>query len=151
MRRDLGDEYLADALSEAEADEGLVLTCQMVPSSDCIIAVPVPSSACKVKPAEHGADVEFGRACVRQHDHPEAQARQAGRAGVPSRPVRESRGSRDERASLLLVQFKVGASEASFLIRNVPGGLMSGWLASEARPGARMTFVGPQAASSCAR
>ena len=40
---DLGDEYLEDALSGQEAEEGMVLTCQMVPSSDCVIAVPVPS------------------------------------------------------------------------------------------------------------
>jgi benzoate/toluate 1,2-dioxygenase reductase subunit len=39
---------------------------------------------------------------------------------------------------------KVGATEASFLIRNVPGGLMSGWLAKDAKTGARMKFVGPQ-------
>src|ERR1700746_2540336 len=54
---DLGDEYLEDALSEQEAEEGMVLTCQMVPSSDCVVAVPVPSSACKVMPAEHGGEV----------------------------------------------------------------------------------------------
>src|SRR3546814_3177222 len=40
---DLGDEYIDDALTAEEAAEGLVLTCQMVPSSDCVIAVPVPS------------------------------------------------------------------------------------------------------------
>jgi benzoate/toluate 1,2-dioxygenase reductase subunit len=37
---DLGDEYLEDALSRQEAEEGMVLTCQMVPSSDCVIAGP---------------------------------------------------------------------------------------------------------------
>ncbi|MEK9282690.1 2Fe-2S iron-sulfur cluster-binding protein [Bradyrhizobium sp. ISRA442] len=52
----LGDEYLEDALSKAEAEEGMVLTCQMVAASDCVIAVPVPSGACKVKPAEHGGE-----------------------------------------------------------------------------------------------
>jgi len=38
---------------------------------------------------------------------------------------------------------KPGAAQASFLIRNVPGGLMSGWLASKAAPGDHMRFVGP--------
>lgn len=141
---DLGDEYLADALSEAEADEGLVLTCQMVPSSDCIIAVPVPSSACKVKPAEHGADVSSVELVSDSTiilklrlDRPDALGFLPGQyvnLGVP--------GTSEHRSYSF--SSKVGASEASFLIRNVPGGLMSGWLASEARPGARMTFVGPQ-------
>jgi len=35
-----------------------------------------------------------------------------------------------------------GTPEASFLIRNIPGGTMSGWLAG-AKPGAGVTFTGP--------
>ena len=54
---DLGDEYIEDALSEDEAAEGMVLTCQMVPSSDCVIQVPVPASACKLTPIAHEAAV----------------------------------------------------------------------------------------------
>ena len=50
---DLGDDYIEEALTEDEAEERLVLTCQMTPASDCIIAVPVPSSACKLKPSAH--------------------------------------------------------------------------------------------------
>ena len=33
---DLGDDYIEDALTEDEAAEGLVLTCQMTVSSDCV-------------------------------------------------------------------------------------------------------------------
>ncbi len=44
---DLGEDYIDDALTAQEAQAGLVLTCQMVPSSDCAIAVPVTSTACK--------------------------------------------------------------------------------------------------------
>lgn len=36
---DLGDDYIEDALTEDEKESGLVLTCQMVPQSDCVIAV----------------------------------------------------------------------------------------------------------------
>ncbi len=43
----MGDDYIDDALSADEAQARQVLTCQMVPQSDCVIAVPVPSSACK--------------------------------------------------------------------------------------------------------
>ncbi len=44
---ELGDDYIEDALSEDEKDQGLVLTCQMVPQSDCVIAVPASSQVCK--------------------------------------------------------------------------------------------------------
>ena len=42
------DMYIEDALTEAEAAEGYVLTCQMIPESDCVIKVPTSSEACKV-------------------------------------------------------------------------------------------------------
>ncbi len=44
---DLGDDFIDDALTADEARQGLVLTCQMKPSSDCVIAVPATSAACK--------------------------------------------------------------------------------------------------------
>ena len=49
---DLGDDYLEEALSDEERVEGKVLTCQMVPSSDCVIQVPVASSLCKTRVGE---------------------------------------------------------------------------------------------------
>ena len=55
---DLGDDYIDEALTADEAAEGLVLTCQMVPKSDCVIAVPVPSTACKTGTAQFTAVVD---------------------------------------------------------------------------------------------
>ena len=54
---DLGDDYIDEALTADEAAEGLVLTCQMIPTSDCVIAVPVPSTACKTSTAQIAAVV----------------------------------------------------------------------------------------------
>ena len=39
--------YLEDAMTEEEAAEGMVLTCQMMPKSDCVVAIPASSLACK--------------------------------------------------------------------------------------------------------
>jgi benzoate/toluate 1,2-dioxygenase reductase component len=141
---DLGEDYIEDALTGDEADQGLVLTCQMVPSSDCVIAVPVPSSACKVAPADHGGEIasvdlvsDSTIILKLKLDKPE------GVGFLPGQYVNLTVPGTSEHRSYSFSS-KPGDAEASFLIRNVPGGLMSNWLASDARPGARMTFVGPQ-------
>ena len=54
---DLGDDYIEDALSDDEKESGLVLTCQMVPQSDCVIAVPASSTACKTEQSKFAATV----------------------------------------------------------------------------------------------
>ena len=123
---DLGDDYVEDALTQDEAEEGLVLTCQMVPSSDCVIQVPVPSSACKLKPAEHEgavASVELVSdstiILTLDLDAPDALAFLPGQYVNLTVP-----GTSESRAYSF--SSKPGAEQASFLIRNVPGGLMSG-------------------------
>lgn len=142
-RYDLGDEYIDDALTADEAAEGLVLTCQMVPESDCVIAVPVPSSACKVAPADHGAAVSTVEAVSDSTilltltlDRPEALD------FLPGQYVNLTVPGTGQHRSYSFSS-KPGAAEASFLIRNVPDGLMSGWLTGDAASGARMSFVGP--------
>ena len=54
---DMGEEYIDEALSDEEAEQGMVLTCQMVPSSDCVVEVPVASTMCKTGNAEVGGTV----------------------------------------------------------------------------------------------
>jgi benzoate/toluate 1,2-dioxygenase reductase subunit len=122
----------------------MVLTCQMVPSSDCVIAVPVPSSACKVKPAEHGGEVSSVDLVSDSTIILKLKLDKPDTLGfLPGQYVNVTVPGTDEHRSYSFSS-KVGAAEASFLIRNVPGGLMSGWLANEAKPGTRMKFVGPQ-------
>lgn len=141
---DLGDDYIEEALSADEAGEGLVLTCQMVVSSDCVIAVPVPSAVCKVKPGEHGGEV-VGIELVSDStiiltlrlDDPAALAFLPGQYVNLAVP-----GSGRHRSYSF--SSKPGAAQASFLIRNIPGGLMSEWLVRQAEPGNRLSFVGPQ-------
>lgn len=141
---DLGEEYIDEALTADEAEERLVLTCQMAVSSDCVIAVPVPSAACKLKPAVHGGEVSRvemvsdSTIILRlRPDDPAALGFLPGQYVNLTVP-----GSGQHRAYSF--SSKPGAEEASFLIRNIPGGLMSEWLASAPEPGTRMSFVGPQ-------
>lgn len=137
----LGDDYIEDALSADEAADGLVLTCQMVPSSDCVIAVPVASSQCKTGHARFSATVTsivpHGDAAIVLELEVDGEAPvflpgQYVNIGVP--------GSGQHRSySFSSVP---GAGRLAFLIKRVPGGLMSRWL-DEAAPGAKLEVTGP--------
>ncbi|KLI99261.1 benzoate 1,2-dioxygenase electron transfer component BenC [Luteimonas sp. FCS-9] len=138
---DLGDDYIDDALSEDEKDDGLVLTCQMVPTSDCVIAVPVASSMCKtgqqgfaatVARIEPHNDAAIVLELAVDGDAPAFLPGQYVNIGVP--------GSGEQRAYSF--SSAPGESTLSFLIKRVPGGLMSGWL-DKAVPGTRVELAGP--------
>jgi benzoate/toluate 1,2-dioxygenase reductase subunit len=138
---DLGDDYIEDALTEDEAAEGLVLTCQMVPKSDCVIAVPVPSTACKTGMAQFGATVTevvpFSDAAYELVlDIPENAP-----AFLPGQYVNITvPGSGQHRS----YSFSSAPCERrmTFLIKQVPGGLMSSWL-QEAAAGEPLQLTGP--------
>ena len=55
-RYEMGD-YIDDALSDAEAKEGFVLTCQMRARSDCVVRVPASSSVCRTRQASFEAAI----------------------------------------------------------------------------------------------
>ena len=137
----MGDEYLEEALSEDEAAERQVLTCQMVPSSDCVIDVPAAAAQCKTALASLGAtvkavnllsDTAIELAIVL--DEPlDFLAGQDINIQVPGTP----------QVRAYSFSSLPGSREGSFLIRNVPGGLMSQWLTQRASPGDRLTLSGP--------
>lgn len=138
---DLGEDYIDEALTAQEAQAGLVLTCQMVPSSDCAIAVPVTSTACKTGASTFKATV----AQVLPHADAalELQLEVAGDAPdfLPGQYVNIAvPGSGQSRAYSF--SSKAGSQVLSFLIKRVPGGLMTRYLDS-ASPGQVLELTGP--------
>ncbi|MBJ2267163.1 ring-hydroxylating dioxygenase ferredoxin reductase family protein [Pseudomonas sp. MF6772] len=137
---DLGDDYIDDALSADEARERQVLTCQMVPQSDCVIAVPLPSSACKTGTTQFAATL----ASITRH----ADAALEVSFGLDQAPVflpgqYVNIGVPDSgQTRSYSFSSRPGDTHASFLIKHVPGGLMSSWL-ERARPGDRVPMTGP--------
>ena len=138
---DMGEDYIEDALTQQEADSGLVLTCQMVPRSDCVIAVPVPSTACKTGTAQFAAtvrevvrfdDAAFELVLDSGSDAPAFLPGQYVNIGVP--------GSAQHRSYSF--SSAPGAPRMRFLIKQVPGGLMSSWLL-DAQPGQSLQITGP--------
>jgi benzoate/toluate 1,2-dioxygenase reductase subunit len=137
---DLGDDYIEDALSEDEAQERQVLTCQMVPQSNCVISVPVPSSACKTGTSQFAATVH---AITRHADAALEVSFELDQAPVflPGQYVNiEVPGSGQTRSYSF--SSLPGEQHASFLIKHVPGGLMSRWL-ERAQPADHVTMTGP--------
>lgn len=140
-RYDMGDDYIEDALTADEAEQGLVLTCQMIPQSDCVITVPLPSTACKTGTARFGASVgeiaAYGDAAYElvldvPEDAPVFLPGQYVNIAVP--------GSGEHRSySFSSVP---GEKRMTFLIKHVPGGLMSGWLTGAAS-GQQLEMTGP--------
>jgi benzoate/toluate 1,2-dioxygenase reductase subunit len=140
---DLGEEYVEDALSEEEAEQGYVLTCQMRAESDCVVRVPASSEVCKTQQASYEAAIS----AVRQLSDSTIALSIKGEAlsklaFLPGQYVNlQVPGSEQSRAYSFSTLQKDG--EVSFLIRNVPGGLMSSFLTGLAKAGDSMTLAGP--------
>lgn len=140
---DLGEEYVEDALSEEEAAQGYVLTCQMRVESDCVVRVPASSDVCKTQQANYEAVIS----AVRQLSDSTIALSIKGEAlsklaFLPGQYVNlKVPGSEQTRAYSFSSLPKDG--EVSFLIRNVPGGLMSSFLTGLAKAGDSMTLAGP--------
>ena len=138
---ELGDEYIDEALTDDEAEQGMVLTCQMVPSSDCVVNIPADSSLCKTGNLETTGTVKEVNLIsstaielkITADEHIAFLPGQYVNIKVP--------GSDESRAYSF--SSRPGSRELSFLIRNVPGGLMSSWLVGSAKTGDKVTLTGP--------
>jgi benzoate/toluate 1,2-dioxygenase reductase component len=137
--------YLEDAMTEDEAAAGMVLSCQMMPKSDCVIAIPASSQACKTGAQSVQASVAGVEALSETSFR--LRVRLAAQMGfLPGQYVNvqvQVPGTGQTRAYSF--SSAPGAEEASFLIRNIPGGLMSRYLA-RAQAGDAMALTGPMGA-----
>src|SRR5215510_5089540 len=52
-----GGDYIDEALTDEEAEQGYVLTCQMVPESDLIIRIPATSDVAKTSISTYSGEV----------------------------------------------------------------------------------------------
>ena len=135
--------YIEDAMSEEEAKLGQVLTCQMFPKSDCVVNVPVSSDVCKIKQATLTATVD----AVHQLSPSTISLVLQGPglhklAFLPGQYANlEVPGTSQTRAYSFSSMPHEG--KVSFLIRNVPDGLMSGYLTGRAQPGDTLKLAGP--------
>ena len=138
-----GGDYIDDALTEAEAEAGYCLPCQMVPTSDLVVQIPTTSDVAKTAAAAHPATVtaverlaEGAFALTVELDDREALA------FLPGQYVNISVPGTDQTRSY---SFSTGADSThlSFLIKYAEGGAMSEYLAQRCAVGDRLELTGP--------
>lgn len=136
----LGD-YIEDALSQEEADQRYVLTCQMRPTSDCVLEIPATSHACKTK-----VESFHGRLTAISRDSPTTVgftlATQETLKYLPGQYVNLKVPGTDQSRSYSFSSAPGGTAQ-SFLIRDVPNGLMSDFMRHKAKEGDEIEFTGP--------
>ncbi|MEN9904373.1 MAG: hypothetical protein RLZZ555_938 [Pseudomonadota bacterium] len=141
---DMGSNYIDDALTEEELKQGFVLTCQMRPKSDCVVGIPASSAVCKTAQASMKTTIKS----VKLVSDSTIALTVAGDdiAKLSFLPGQYANlqvpGTEAHRAYSFSSMPKDG--EVSFLIRNVPGGLMSTYLREQAKPGDAMVMNGPK-------
>lgn len=138
----MGD-YIDDALTEDEASQGFVLTCQMRVTSDCVVSVPTSSDVCRTQQGSYEANIievrQLSPSTISLSIKSEALNKLA---FLPGQYVNlQVPGSAETRAYSF--NSLIRDDKVSFLIRNVPGGLMSSYLTGRAKPGESMTLTGP--------
>lgn len=136
--------YLEEAMTEDEAAEGFVLSCQMTPKSDCVVKVPASSLACKTGAETVAAEVVAVDALSETSFGLRVKLAKP-ISFLPGQYVNIGVPGTDKHRSYSFSSAP-GAEDGSFLIRNLPGGVMSTWLGQIAKPGDALQLTGPMGA-----
>jgi len=137
------DDYSDEALSDEEAARREVLTCQMHPTSDCVIEYPYESSlALRTEPetvAARVAEVEMvADSVVRLVVEPEGEL-----AFLPGQYVHLGVPGTDQRRSYSFANPPSVNGPLSFYVKVLENGAMSEYVSGRAKPGDEMPITGP--------
>ena len=139
---DLGDDYIDEALSEEEAEQGFALSCQLRAESHCVISIPASSEVCKIAAASFNAEVTeikplSASTFLLRLRSPEFEtlkflSGQYINVGVPNST---------ETRSYSFACLVDDSQSIELLIKNVPDGLMSEYLANHCQVGDQLTLT----------
>jgi len=121
-----GGSYIEDALTEEEAAEGLALACQMRPETDLVVAIAASSEACKTKRQRFEAPLRLVERLSETSIAFSLEA-PAGLAFLPGQYANIRVPGTDQQRSYSFSSAP-GAEALSFLVRDIPRGMMSTWL-----------------------
>jgi benzoate/toluate 1,2-dioxygenase reductase subunit len=133
--------YLEDALSDDEAAQGYALACQMRPKADLVVAIAASSGVCKTRGQTyrtrlHSVDRLSETTIAFSLERSDAFT------FLPGQYVNVVVPGTDQRRSYSFSS-PPGADTLSFLVRNIPPGVMSTYLREKAVPGTPVEFTGP--------
>lgn len=140
------DGYIEDALSDQEAEQQYVLTCRMIPESDCVVTVPASSEVCvRSQQADvHAKLTDINRLSDSTLSFTVAGDQVRAMHFLPGQYVNVQVPATDQSRAYSFSSMVNQADESvSFLIRVVPEGLMSTYMAEKASVGDSITLRGP--------
>lgn len=136
-------DYVDEAMTDAEADDGYILQCQTYPLTDMVVQVPIPSAQAKT-----GASTLIGT--ITELDRlSESTVKFAVRLEerdklnyLPGQYMNIAPPNADFHRSY---SFSSGPSDdiVTFLVKYTPGGLMTSYLTEEAKVGDELNLTGP--------
>lgn len=135
--------YVEDALSEQEAADGFLLACQARPKEDMVVGIAMTSDAVRTQTrtytgtiseiTKHSPKVVRFRMTIPNRDELIFLPGQYVNITVPGGAETRSLSFSNDRKT----------DELEFLVKIVPGGLLSTWLNERARVGDQVEFAGP--------
>jgi benzoate/toluate 1,2-dioxygenase reductase subunit len=137
------DDYSDEALSDEEAQRREVLTCQMHPTSDCVIEYPYESSlALRTAPETIGgrvAEIEtVAESVVRLVVEPETEL-----TFLPGQYVHLRVPDTDQHRSYSFANPPATTDRLEFYVKVLESGAMSDYVSRRAKPGDAMPITGP--------
>lgn len=138
------ENYIEDALTPEEAEQGYILACQCKPTSDAVFKIAASSEVCKTEihqfegtlsRVENLSDSTITFDIQLDEGQPDIHflAGQYVNVGIP--------GTTETRSYSF--SSKPGNRLTGFVVRNVPNGKMSEFLSKNVKAGDKMTFTGP--------
>lgn len=136
-------EFVDDAMTQDELEQGFCLPCQAKPLSDMVLQIRTTSVLAKTSADTFNATVTKVGALSDTVFELELEVEDREKLSfLPGQYVNITVPGSDETRSY---SFATGPDEekVAFLIKNTPGGLMTTWLKDEAQPGDTLEFTGP--------
>ncbi|MDQ1207840.1 benzoate/toluate 1,2-dioxygenase reductase subunit [Acinetobacter baylyi] len=138
------DNYIEDALTPEEAQQGYVLACQCRPTSDAVFQIQASSEVCKIKihhfegtlaRVENLSDSTITFDIQLDDGQPDIHFLAGQYVNVTLPGTTETRS--------YSFSSQPGNRLTGFVVRNVPQGKMSEYLSVQAKAGDKMSFTGP--------
>lgn len=135
-----GGDYIEDALTDEEAAQGYGLACQMRPKSDLVLRILASAAACKTAPSRHEGVIGRIDRLSETTTAFTIDVQGAGVGFLPGQYVNIGVPGTGQHRAYSFSSRPLATPE--FLVRHIPGGAMTGFLAGAA-PGVAVSFTGP--------